>query len=63
MPLVNGHTDGFSRDRPIIDPFLCLLKEAVFSFGFYCKVSIAPVIMKVQNIPPSVYSIVPLARQ
>jgi hypothetical protein len=31
-----GH-GGLLRIEPIIDPFLCLLKEAVFSFGFYCK--------------------------
>jgi len=25
------------RTEPIIDPFLCLLKEALFSFGFCCE--------------------------
>jgi hypothetical protein len=25
------------KNRSIIDPFLCLLKEAIFSFGFRCE--------------------------
>src|SRR5215475_11393806 len=28
---------GVLRTEPIIDPFLCLLKEALFSFGFCCE--------------------------
>ena len=32
----SGH-DGVLRIEPIIDPFLCLLKEALFSFGFRCE--------------------------
>src|SRR5262245_35336703 len=34
--MYNGH-GGVLRTEPIIDPFLCLLKEALFSFGFCCE--------------------------
>src|SRR5215471_13718041 len=34
--MYNGH-GGVLKTEPIIDPFLCLLKESVFSFGFCCE--------------------------
>jgi hypothetical protein len=34
--MYNGH-GGLLRIEPIIDPFLCLLTESVFSFGFCCE--------------------------
>jgi hypothetical protein len=55
-PLGQRATDAVERDS------YGSSTEALFSFASVVNVSIA-VIMKVQNLPPSVYSIVPLARQ